>query len=113
MEYWYLIVAGICVLTAGIYFLVNFKNLPTSKQKEKIEKWLLAAVIEAEKQFGSKTGQLKLSFVYDLFVSKFPAVAKFMSFETFSGLVDNALEKMKTLLTGNDAIATYVQGEVK
>ncbi|MFR6482019.1 MAG: hypothetical protein ACLUPD_10785 [Anaerotignum faecicola] len=47
-----------------------------AEQREKVKEWLLLAVTEAEKELGSGTGQLKLRYVYDLFLRRFPAVAK-------------------------------------
>jgi hypothetical protein len=53
-------------------------------------------------------GQVQLRYVYDLFVSRFPWLAKVISFVKFCGLVDEALEKMKKLLKENEAAAEYV-----
>ena len=67
---------------------------------------MLLAVITAEQKFGSETGVIKLRFVYDLFVSKFPWIAKILSFDKFSELVDEALDKMRLLLEENPKILT-------
>ena len=64
---------------------------------------------EAEKELGSGTGQLKLRQVYDLFVQRFPAVAAVISFDTFSGWVDEALEQMREMLAKNEQVAAYVE----
>ena len=63
---------------------------------------------EAEKELGSGTGQLKLRQVYDLFVQRFPAVAAVISFDTFSGWVDEALEQMREMLEQNQNVQKYV-----
>ena len=57
--------------------------MPTNEQLKKVKEWLLWAVAEAEKELGSGTGQLKLRYVYDMFIVKFPSLAKIISFETF------------------------------
>ena len=57
---------------------------------------------------GGGTGQLKLRYVYDLFVTKFPVAAKFITFTLFSEMVDKALEKFNNLLTSNKNIQNYV-----
>lgn len=75
----------------------------------KIKEWLLYAVTEAEKELGGGTGQLKLRQVYDLFVQRFPAVAAVISFDTFSGWVDEALEQMREMLAKNEQVAAYVE----
>ena len=63
-------------LGCGVYLMLTNSN---NKQKEIILTWLLQAVVEAEKKFGSKSGQLKLSYVYDLYITKFPVMAITMS----------------------------------
>lgn len=78
--------------------------------KEKAKKWLLLAVTEAEKQFGSKTGILKLRYVYEQFLHAFPLLSKFLTFETFSEMVDDALEEMQHYINTNMAIFQYVGG---
>lgn len=110
-EYWYLIVAAIAILGAAIYFCIKFFKLPTEEQLLKVREWLLMAVIEAEKVFGSGTGKVKLRYVYDLFVSRFSWLVKIVPFETFSALVDDALEEMRELLATNPKIAALVEQE--
>ena len=77
--------------------------------KENIINWLLIEVTNAEKVLGSGTGRLKLSMVYDAFISKFPFVAKITSFKTFSAYVDIALEQMKKMLEQNQAAKNYIE----
>ena len=84
----------LCVLSIVLIIMsvLNFTRLPKAEQLEKVKQWLLIAVTEAEKALGSGTGKLKLAYVYDLFVAKFPWLVKIISFETFSSLVDEVLE---------------------
>lgn len=98
MNHWALFIAGISGATV-IYFLISrFLMLPTVVQMKKVKEWLLWAVIEAEKELGAGTGELKLRRVYDMFIARFPQFAVFISFEHFGKLVDDALDKMKELL---------------
>lgn len=76
-----------------------------------IGRWLLWAVTEAEKDLGGGTGKLKLRQVYDLFVTRFPWLAKLVSFELFSDMVDDALEEMREMLDTNQAVKAFVEGE--
>jgi hypothetical protein len=78
-----------------------------------VREWLLYATTLAEKELGGGTGKLKLRYVYGLFVDKFTWVAKAISFDTFSGLVDDALIQMNKLLTSNTAVQLYVNGPVE
>lgn len=110
MDYWYIILAAIVFVTVGVVLAVRFFKKPSSEQIKKVKEWLLWAVLEAEKELGRGTGMLKLRYVYDLFISKFPWLAKIISFELFSALVDDALDEMRELLNKNDAAAEYVAG---
>ena len=108
---WFIIVAIAAVLLlAGVGFWL-FLRLPREKQIEAVREWLLMAVTEAERELGGGTGQLKLRFVYDRFVVRFPWLAKTISFVWFSTLVDEALVGMKDMLANNDAVKEYVNGK--
>lgn len=107
-DYWYIIVAAIAAVAVIIWLIIKFFKLPRESQIKKIKEWLLWAVTEAEKELGSGTGQLKLRYVYDMFVTKFPYVAKFVTFEMFSKLVDEVLEKFKDMFKNNKAVQLYV-----
>lgn len=100
----------LCVLSIAVLIVsvLNFMKLPKNQQLEKVKQWLLIAVTEAEKVLGSGTGRLKLSYVYDLFVTKFPWLAKIIPFETFSNLVDEVLEDMRKLIEANPNVNEYV-----
>lgn len=90
----YLIVAVI----VGVITLqfVNFKD------------WLLWCVTKAEEKYGSNTGQLKLQYAYDLATTKFKWLTKVIPYSLFKKWVDNALEKMKEMLSNNKKIAEIV-----
>ena len=103
MENWPLLVAAAAIVGAAV-------GLPTEKQLAKVKEWLLWAVTEAEKDLGGGTGKLKLRQVYDLFVQRFPWLAKAVSFELFSSLVDEALEEMREMLDNNQAVKAFVEG---
>ncbi len=105
---WYIILAAIAAVVVLIYLVVKFLKFPRAEQIAKIKEWLLFAVTEAERELGSGTGQLKLRYVYDMFVAKFPYLVKFISFEYFSQLVDDVLAKFKELFKTNKAVKLYV-----
>lgn len=111
MENWYLFVAGIAVAATVGVVVGKFLNLPTSQQIDKCKEWLLWAVTQAEAELGNGTGKLKLRQVYDMFVERFPAVAKAVSFDTFSLWVDEALEEMRDMLKQNTAVQKLVEGD--
>lgn len=108
VENWELLVAAIAVIAVAALAVYTFIKKPRSEQIAKIQEWLLWAVTQAEKNLGGGTGQLKLRYVYDLFVDRFPDAVQLLSFERFSFMVDQALIKMKHLLETNIKIETYV-----
>lgn len=81
---------------------------PNEEDINKFREWLLFAVMEAEKELGSGTGQLKLRYVYDQARSKYPFITNFISFEMFSEYVDEALDKFKAMLKSNKYVQDYV-----
>lgn len=107
-EYWFLIIAAIAIVSVvSIKAYIWFKK-PGNEQLEQVKQWLIYAVAKAEAELGSGTGQLKLRYVYDQFIKKFPTVAIFLSFEDFSKLVDEALEELEKMIKENHKIETLI-----
>ena len=104
------VIIGICcvigVIGLGIY---QFIKLEKDKQIEIVKEWLLLAVVEAEKKLGGGTGQIKLRYVYDMFIEKFKFLALMITFEQFSIMVDMALDKMRLMLSSNEKLKDYVE----
>ena len=107
IENWALVVGAIAVAFVTGYVAYRFFNQPTQAQIANIKEWLLWAVIEAEKEFGSETGKLKLRKVYDMAVARFDWIA-YIPFTMFQDWVDEALEIMRKLLAENGEVARYV-----
>ena len=78
-----------------------------------LKNWLVWAVSEAEAVLGSKTGQLKLHYVYDLAVAKFPIAAKLIPFTVFKKLVDAALDVMRDMIENNSSIAEAITKQIE
>ncbi|AXF52449.1 MAG: holin of superfamily 6 [Caudoviricetes sp.] len=106
---WSVLVAVIAVIVAVASVIYNFSGQTSQEQIEKLKEWLLIAVTEAEKELGSGTGELKLRYVYNLFLTKFPYLAKIISFEQFKLYIDEALDKLKSLLDNNENIKSYIE----
>lgn len=102
--YGFTIIISILVI-AGL--IIRIKTFFT----EDLIEWLVDKVGDAESYFGSKTGQLKLRAVYDTFVSQRPIVAVFISFKTFSKLVDAALEKFQDMIENNEKIREWYENK--
>lgn len=110
-ENWFVLVAFAAVAAAGGCAVYSFVKMPTDKQLKKVREWLLYAVTKAEKKLGGGTGRIKLRYVYDKFVKRFPWLAWVISFERFSAMVDEALEEMKGMLASNKAMQELVNGK--
>lgn len=108
MANWWLVIVVIALAIFTVYSIFTFAKMPTNAQLASVKEWLLYAVAQAEKELGSGTGQLKLRYVYDMFILRFSAVAKVISFEAFSKLVDEALYIFRNMLKDNKAVSDYV-----
>ena len=109
---WSIIIAVIAILVVAGVAVYKFLQLPTSAQVEKVKKCLLAWVISAEADLGGGTGKVKLSVVYGYFVTAFPILKNFVSFETFSRWVDEALDIMREMLKENTNLKQVIEGTV-
>ena len=104
------VIIGICCVIGVIGFgIYQFIKLEKDKQLEIVKEWLLLAVVEAEKKLGGGTGQIKLRYVYDMFIEKFKFLALMITFEQFSIMVDIALDKMRLMLSSNEKLKDYVE----
>ncbi len=101
MDNWYNIVFVIVAIGVVVY------GITAGKVKE----WLKYAVVIAEQELGKETGQLKLRYVYSMFVEKYPAIASVLPFAVFSKWVDLALDWMRQQLEQNKAIRVFIEGE--
>lgn len=108
IAYWWLLIIAVAVFAVAGYAVYVFVKMPSNSQITKVKEWLLWAVTEAERELGSGTGQLKLRYVYDMFIVKFPSIAKVISFEAFSLMVDEVLEKFRDLLDKNQSLQNYI-----
>ncbi len=109
---WYYLIILLAIVVVGVYLAVAFFKMPTNAQIAKVKEWLLYAVAKAEKELGGGTGKLKLRYVYDMFIAKFPYLVQVISFESFSDLVDEVLDKFKDILSSNKAVQMYIESEV-
>lgn len=107
-EYWGVAIALISMgLVAGMS-IIHFTHLTTEEQVNKVKEWLVYAVALAERTMGEKTGQLKLRYVYEKFLTTFPWLSKVVDFDQFSEWVDESLETFKNMLESNEAVQKMV-----
>ena len=107
---WFLLVVIISVIVIAVRATKKFSELPSEEQQKKVLEWLLYAVVKAEKKFKiEKLGRIKLRYVYDLFLDKFPSIAPVVSFEQFSIWVDIALDEMRKAIESNPKFKEYIE----
>ena len=102
-------IACACGIIIG-YYAKNFFNNSKENQIAIVKQWLLFAVAQAEKELGSKTGDLKLAKVYNEFVNELPVAAKVINYDEFKELVDFALKQLNIIMTNSKEITNYVKG---
>ncbi len=87
--YWMEILFALVVVAAIVFLAVKGK-------KKIIYNIICALVDEAEKQYGSKTGKLKFSYVLENIYLMLPATFKFfISYNTLEKWIEKALVEMK------------------
>ena len=106
-----IIVALVIVAIALVCGVIWFVKKTKEKQIANIKEWLKYAVVEAERELGSGTGQLKLRMVYDMAVKQFPFIVQLIPFDIFSKWVDEALDWMRGQLAENKAAQSYVESK--
>lgn len=92
VDNWSLLVVLVCAIGGVVFGCKKFAQSGKTNQLKKVKEWLLFACVEAERDFGSGKGQLKLRYVYDMFVEKFGVIKYIVTFEEFSNMVDEVLE---------------------
>lgn len=101
------VILFLIVIIATIVVLLH------SKYKAQVKQCLLALVIEAEKKYGGKTGDVKFSDVAKSVWGMLPPFAKMIiSARLIGELINIAVQEMKIYLQNNTAAATLIQPDV-
>ena len=101
LENWDSILGALAIIIVAVLAVVK-------QEKAVIFKMLYALVTEAEKQYGSGTGELKLSSVIAQIYEKAPAAVKVIPVSTLQSWVEEALEMAKEKWAKNSNVATYI-----
>lgn len=105
-DHWASIIAILGLAIAIVSKTVQFFKLSKEKRKEfitnQIANMTLHLVAEAEALYGSKTGEIKRSYVFDKIYTSFPELQNLISRDELERVVDDAiesaLEKIKDIL---------------
>lgn len=101
LQNWDLILGALAIIIVAVLAVVK-------QEKAVIFKMLYSLVTEAEKQYGSGTGELKLSSVIAQIYEKAPAAAKVIPVSTLQKWVEDALTAAKEKWAKNANVATYI-----
>ena len=104
VENWDILLAAAAIIGVTIFAVIK-------QEKAIIFKMLYALVTEAEKQYGSGTGELKLSAVISQLQEKMPTVAGAIPVKTLEKWVEQALTEAKEKWLKNINVASYIAPE--
>lgn len=95
---------ALCAIGAIVLGIaIKLKNLWTGNVKE----WLINICLEMEKEFGEKTGLIKKSNAYAIFVEQYPIISKLISAKTFDKILNEALEIIHQEIENNEKVKEY------
>ena len=108
IENWYMIIAALAVCAFGGSFVANFLQKSTEEKLQSVKEWAIYACAIAQAHLGSGTGQLKMRQTYDMFIIRFPDLAKVISYETYKMTAELALTELKKMLATNPNVKDLI-----
>lgn len=101
-----IIVALVFIITVAVLFFAA-----KGKYRKVAKQILLSLVVAAEQQFGGKTGEVKFSYVAEKLYEKLPVIIQILFTEKdIANMIEDAVDKMKQLLTDNPEAAQNITG---
>lgn len=108
------IILGIAIVAAIVAVVIYMIKASPEQRREMINKILFALAIEAERLYGSKTGQAKKAQVIAWFYERYGWLSSFVTEEQLGEWIDTVVEYMTEWLASNPAGAKNIlSGEVK
>lgn len=95
------IILGVVIIAAVIIAVIYRIKKTPEKRAEAINKILFALAIEAERLYGSKTGQAKKAQVIAWVYERYKWISYFISMERLSEWIDIVVEQMTDWLASN------------
>ena len=96
---------GVFVLVS---FIVNLIKAPPAARKKIIYNILYSLCVKAEKEYGSKTGEIKKKEVIATFYAKYPWLSFFVSEDQISDMIDQVVSDMTKYFEKNTVAAENV-----
>lgn len=107
------IILTLALAVAIIMVVVSLIKASPEKRREMINKILFALALEAERLYGSKTGQAKKAQVIAWFYERYSWLSKFVTEEQLSKWIDAVVETMTEWLASNPVGAANILPEQK
>jgi hypothetical protein len=99
----------IIAIAISLALIVWFWKLTNAEKRKVLEQIIFSLVLEAEKQFGVKTGEAKYAAVVRMFYSLMPKVITgFITPKLLGILIEEAVAEMKNYLEGNLVIQKII-----
>lgn len=105
------IIIGIIGLIAVVFFVILLIKSTPKQRQEIINKVLFSLATEAEKLYGSKTGQVKKAQVIAWFYERYRWLSIFISEDELSVMIDTAAAKLTEYLQSNPVGAVNILGD--
>ena len=108
-----LVILGVAAVAAAIAVVVKVIKASPEKRREMINKILFALALEAERLYGSKTGQAKKAQVIAWFYERYSWLSSFVTEEQLGEWIDTVVEYMTDWLQSNPVGAANILPEQK
>lgn len=102
------IILTLAFASAIIAVVVSLIKASPEKRREMINKILFALALEAERLYGSKTGQAKKAQVVAWFYERYSWLSKFVTEEQLGEWIDAVVEAMTDWLASNPVAAKNI-----
>ena len=103
-----LVILGVAAVAAAIAVAVKVIKASPEQRREMINKILFALALEAERLYGSKTGQAKKAQVIAWFYERYSWLSKFVAEEQLGEWIDTVVEYMTEWLASNPVGASNI-----
>ena len=99
---------AVLVLAAIVIFLIFFIKSTPEKRREIVNELLFALAVEAERLYGSKTGQIKKKQVIAWFYERYKWLARLIPQDVLSEWIDDVVSDFNVWMKSNPAGASNI-----
>ena len=107
------VILGVAAVVAAIAVVVTVVKASPEQRREMINEILFALALEAERLYGSKTGQAKKAQVIAWFYERYSWLSSFVTEEQLGEWIDAVVEYMTEWLQSNPVGAANILPEQK